>query len=89
MGELSKLPNIGPVVEQQLNDVGIQTAQQLKQAGSRKAWLKILAIDSTACIHRLYSLEGAIQGVRKSELPQSVKDRLKAFYNTVISGTES
>lgn len=83
MGELSKLPNIGPVVEQQLNDVGIQTAQQLKQAGSREAWLKILSIDSSACIHRLYGLEGAIQGVRKCDLPQNTKNQLKEFYNSI------
>lgn len=29
MGELSKLPNIGAVVEKQLNEVGITTADQL------------------------------------------------------------
>ena len=29
MGELSKLPNIGAVVEKQLNDVVITTADQL------------------------------------------------------------
>jgi len=33
MGELSKLPNIGPVVEQQLQLVGITTYQQLKEIG--------------------------------------------------------
>ena len=41
MGELSKLPNIGAVVEEQLNQVGINTYDQLKEMGSRQAWLKI------------------------------------------------
>ena len=45
MGELSKLPNIGAVVEEQLNQVGINTYDQLKEMGSRQAWLKIKAID--------------------------------------------
>lgn len=53
MGELSKLPNIGKVVEQQLNQVGIDTAEQLKEIGSRQTWLRILSIDNprvlTAC----------------------------------------
>ncbi len=82
MGELSKLPNIGKVVERQLNDVGINTFEDLKKAGSRGAWLRIKAIDDSACIHRLYSFEGAIRGITKTELPQNVKDELKEFYNS-------
>ena len=48
MGELSQLPNIGEVVEEQLNQVGIMTYEQLKEIGSEKAWLKIKAIDESA-----------------------------------------
>lgn len=83
MGELSKLPNIGPSVEQQLNEVGITTYEQLKEIGSKQAWLKILEIDSSACIHRLYALEGAVRQIKKSELPAEVKAELKEFYNAV------
>jgi len=82
MGGLSELINIGPVVEQQLSRVGITTFDELKKAGSKDAWLRIRAIDDSACIHRLYSLEGAIRGVKKSELPQDVKENLKEFYNS-------
>lgn len=82
MGELSKLPNIGSVVEKQLNMVGINTYEQLKQAGSKQAWLKIKAIDDSACIHRLYGLEGAVQGVKKTQLSAEVKAELKEFYQT-------
>lgn len=39
VGELSFLPNIGKSVEDQLNEVGIETAEQLKEVGSKKAWL--------------------------------------------------
>lgn len=80
MGELSELPNIGEVVEEQLNQVGIMTYEQLKEIGSEKAWLKIKAIDESACIHRLYALEGAIQGIRKTELAEDKKKELKEFY---------
>jgi DNA transformation protein len=45
MGELSKLQNVGSVVEQQLNEVGISTPEQLKEVGSKQAWLKIKEID--------------------------------------------
>lgn len=81
MGELSTLPNIGKSVEQQLNEVGIETIKQLNEAGSRQAWLRIKSIDDSACINRLYALEGAIQGIRWHNLPQEVKDELKEFYN--------
>jgi len=72
MGILSDLPNIGEVVEKQLNDVGITTYE---------AWLKIRAIDPSACIHRLYALEGAILGAKKNQLPMETKAELKNFFN--------
>lgn len=40
MGELAKLLNIGETVEKQLNEVGINTYEELKKMGSREAWLK-------------------------------------------------
>lgn len=80
MGELSKLPNIGKTVEEQLNQVGIMTEEELKSVGAKQAWLKIQTIDESACINRLMALEGAIQGVKKTELPDEVKADLKEFY---------
>ncbi len=80
MGELSNLPNIGPVVEEQLQRAGIHTYEQLKEAGAQVAWLKIQAFDPSACIHRLLSFEGAIRGIKKAQLPEDVKDELRAFY---------
>ena len=81
MGQLSKLPNIGAVVEDQLNNVGIKTYEQLKEVGSKEAWLKIKAVDPSACINRLYALEGAIKGVKKNQLSPEIKTELKEFYN--------
>lgn len=81
MGELSKLPNIGKTVEEQLNQVGITTYEELKETGSKQAWLRIKAIDSSACINRLYALEGAIQQKSKNLLLAEEKADLKEFYN--------
>lgn len=67
-------------MEAQLNEIGIFTCEELKQTGSEQAWLKIKEIDDSACIHRLYALEGAIQGVRKTDLPEKRREELKAFY---------
>ncbi|MDE6764596.1 MAG: TfoX/Sxy family protein [Oscillospiraceae bacterium] len=80
MGELSKLPNIGEKVEEQLNAVDIFTYEDLKKLGAENAWLKIQSIDPSACIHRLLALEGALQGIPKKLLPEERKAELKSFY---------
>lgn len=82
MGELSTLPNIGNKTEEQLIHVGINSIKELKQVGSKEAWLKIQAVDSSACYNRLCGLEGAIQGVRWHFLDDITKADLKEFYNS-------
>lgn len=82
MGELSKLPNIGKVLEEQLLQVGIDTPEKLKKIGSKQAWLRILIKDSSACYNRLCALEGAIQGLRWHYLRDEVKQELKEFYKS-------
>ena len=81
MGEITALPNIASKVAAQLADVDITTEEQLKAIGSRGAWLRIRARDPSACIMRLYALEGAIQNVRWHYLDQSTKNDLKEFYS--------
>jgi len=80
MGELTKLPNIAEKLEEQLTEVGITTIEQLKETGSREAWLRILLRDPSACIMRLSALEGAIHGVRWHYLDDATKASLKEFY---------
>ena len=80
MGELTKLPNIGKKLESQLADVGITTVEQLKEAGSREAWLRILARDPSACTMRMLAFEGAIQGIPLNYLDDETKTSLKEFY---------
>ena len=80
MGELTTLPNIAAKLEAQLAETGITTIEELRRAGSREAWLRILARDPSACIMRLSALEGAIQGVRWHYLDEETKRSLKEFY---------
>ena len=84
MGELSKLPNIGKIVEKQLNDVGINTVDDLINIGSKEAWLRIKEVDESACINRLMALEGAIQNIRWHNLSDDDKKNLKEFYQHSI-----
>jgi len=81
MGELSKLPNIGKVLEKQLNEIGVETIEELESIGSKEAWLSIREIDSSACYNRLCGLEGAIQRIRWHDLSKKDKKNLKDFYS--------
>ncbi|SJZ70907.1 TfoX/Sxy family protein [Anaerorhabdus furcosa] len=81
MGSLSKVVNIGKVLEQNLHDIGIDTIEELKQKGSQKAWLEIKKkVDPTACINQLYALEGAVQGIRWHDLDEKSKIECKDFF---------
>lgn len=83
MCELSKLPNIGKVLEKQLNDVGINTADELIDIGSKETQMKIKEVDESACINRLMALEGAVQNIRWHDLSEEDKKNLKDFYDSV------
>ena len=80
MGELSKLPNIGKVLEKQLNDVGISTVDDLIDLGSNESLLNIKEVDESACLNRLMALEGAIQNIRWHNWSDEDKKHLKEFY---------
>ena len=81
MGKLEDLPNIGKVVAQLLIQVGIDDPIKLKEVGANEAWLKIQQLEESACIHRLYALEGAVEGIKKTQLDYETKAELKQFYN--------
>lgn len=83
MGELSKLPNISKVIEEKLNEAGIETIAQLRELGSREAFVKIRLRDNTACVNMLCALEGAVQGIRWHQLSEQTKQELKEFHKTL------
>ena len=61
--ELTDLPNIGPVLADNLRRVDITTAEDLRAAGACEAWLRIRArVDSGACFHQLTALAGGGTG---------------------------
>ncbi|MEG0077355.1 TfoX/Sxy family protein [Anaerorhabdus sp.] len=80
MGDLSKVVNIGKVIEEHLNKVGITTLDELKELGSKEAWLRIKKVDSGACLNQLYAIEGAIQGIRWHDLSEKSKIECKDFF---------
>ena len=80
MSELTKLPNIGAKLEEQLNQIGIITFEELQEIGSKQAWLKIRAYDSSARDKRIMGLVSGIKKKKKSELSADKKAELKEFY---------
>lgn len=80
MGNLSSLPNVGKVLETNLNAAGIHSPEQLREVGSKEAFLRIRLLDPGACLRMLYGLEGAVRGIKDSLLDQETKLELKAFY---------
>lgn len=83
MGSLSNLPNVGKVLGKNLNAIGVYTQEQLKAMGSKEAFLRIRCIDSGACLHMLYGIQGAIEGIRYTHLSESTKKDLKNFFNSL------
>ncbi|MDR3645753.1 MAG: TfoX/Sxy family protein [Clostridia bacterium] len=83
MSELRKLPNIGGVADDLLVRSGIDTIEKLMNIGSKEAFLKIRMQDPTACLHMLYGIEGAVQGIRDVDLSAETKTDLKAFFRSL------
>jgi len=83
MKELSKLPNISKIIEAKLNEADITTKKELYQTGSKEAFIRIRLKDPTACVHMLYAIEGAIQGIRWHNLPEDTKSELKKFHDSL------
>ena len=84
MCKLGDLPNVGKVLEDNLIKAGIETPEQLRDIGAEEAFLRIrLKADSGACLHMLYGIQGAIDGIQDKFLPIPTKERLKAFYKTL------
>ncbi|MCO7126946.1 TfoX/Sxy family protein [Sporolactobacillus shoreicorticis] len=82
MTELSGLPNLGPVLIKELYRIHISTAEELRAAGSERAYLAIKEIDPSACLCKLYALDGAIRGIRWHSLPANRKKELKKFFKS-------
>ncbi|WP_320129823.1 TfoX/Sxy family protein [uncultured Sphaerochaeta sp.] len=84
MSELSKLPNVGKVLEENLLAVGIETPQQLEELGVQEAFLRIRhQQDPGACLHMLYGLQGAVLGIPDTLLTSETKQELKTFFKSL------
>jgi DNA transformation protein and related proteins len=78
--ELSQLRNIGPTIEQRLNDISVRTKRDLEAVGPAEAYRRIRAKHSdrmmSVCYY-LYSLQGALLDVHWDDLPEDMKASLR------------
>jgi len=81
MEQLADLPNIGKVLAEKLQAIGVSDYEALAELGSIEAVLKIGHTDRTACYNMLYAIEGAIQGKRWHQIPKEERARLKAQFD--------
>jgi len=79
MSELTSLRNIGRALERKLKSVDINTAEALKEAGSREAFTRLKLQMHKVCLVHLYALEGAVIDREFNELPEETKQSLKEF----------
>ena len=84
MSTLSDLPNVGKVLEDNLRKINIETPEQLRQIGAEEAFFRIrMVVDPGACLHMLYGIQGAIEGIPDKFLSDQTKKRLRLFYKTL------
>lgn len=79
MTELTSMQNIGKTMEEKLKAVDIYTAEELRQTGSKEAFLRLKLRYPNVCLVHLYTLQGAIDNMGYNQLPDEVKRDLKAF----------
>lgn len=84
MERLSDLPNVGKVLEGHLRCIGIQTPEQLRNIGAKEAFRQIRAYaDPGACLHMLYGVQGAVDGIPDKLLPEATRQELKEYFRSL------
>lgn len=79
MSELTSLKNIGKEIERKLKTVGINSAEELKQIGSKNAFIRLKIHYPEVCLVHLYTLQGAVDDIEYNRLSENAKHELKEF----------
>ena len=77
--ELTTMKNIGTEMEKKLNSIGVDTAENLTQLGSKNAFIQLKMIYPEVCLVHLYTLQGAIDNIDFNMLSSETKAELKEF----------
>lgn len=72
---------LGKTMEKKLRSVGICSAEELKEIGSRQAVFRLREKYPGTCVVILYHLEAAIRGTEIKQLDAASKAELKDWFN--------
>lgn len=79
MTELTSMMNIGREMARKLTAVGVDSAEKLRETGSKQAFFQLKTLYPNVCLVHLYALEGAVQHRSYDNLSEDTKRDLKAF----------
>ena len=82
MATLTSMRNIGNEIEKKLKSVGICSAEELIQIGSKEAFIRLKMHFPNVCLVHLYTLQGAIDDIEYNQLSDKDKCELKCFSDT-------
>lgn len=71
---------LGKTMEKKLHSVGIHSAEELMETGSKQAVLRLKERYPNTCVVILYHLEAAIRGTEIKQLDDAVKTELKIWF---------
>lgn len=71
---------LGKIMEKKLHSVGIHSAEELLNIGSKEAIFRLKAQYPNTCVVILYHLEAAIRGVEIKQLDDACKSELKTYF---------
>lgn len=81
---LDTLINLGPSMVRHLHEVGIESAEKLKEIGYLEAYLRIRFLNPRVMNRMaLYALYGALTNQNCMMLPKTIKDKLNRELNAV------
>ncbi len=75
-----KTMGLGKTMENKLHSVGIHSAEELKDMGSKKAVFLLKEKYPNTCVVILYHLEAAIRGITIKQLDDISKSELKTYF---------
>lgn len=79
---------LGKTMEKKLHSVGIHSAEELMETGSKQAVFRLKEKYPGTCVVILYHLEAAIRGIEMKQLEDTCKTELKAYFQNMVSGIE-
>ena len=71
---------LGKTREKKLHSVGVHSAEELLEIGSRQAVFRLNDQYPTTCVVILYHLESAIRGIEIKQLDDNCKSELKSYF---------